>query len=275
MIEQKYGWIYGLQSPKGKWYIGQTTQEPYSYIQHNYGDEYGNKRFASRRRPKLERAINKYGFQNFKVVILCSKDTKEELDNAEIFYIKEFSCLGHSGYNCKEGGSSGKLSKETKKKISVARKKFFANGGVSHWKGKKQTEIAKKRISETRTRLISEGKIVPSHTPVTEETKKLLSDKFKGKHHSPNTEFKKGMKPWNTGKKLPEISGMNNSRAKLVSILDTKTGKIHTGCLSQIAKELGFYASAICTWGHTKGFRLINKDEMKQIELELNQPVHV
>ena len=37
---------------------------------------------------------------------------------------------------------------------------------------------------------------------VTEEGRKKISEKNKGKHRSPNTEFKKGNKPWTTGKKM-------------------------------------------------------------------------
>ena len=44
---------------------------------------------------------------------------------------------------------------------------------------------------------------------------KSLTDKqkqtFKGKRHSPGTEFKKGFIPWNKGKPFPQVSGDNNS----------------------------------------------------------------
>lgn len=37
---------------------------------------------------------------------------------------------------------------------------------------------------------------------MTEKGKQQMIDKNKGKHRSPNTEFKKGHKPWTTGKKM-------------------------------------------------------------------------
>ncbi len=39
-----------------------------------------------------------------------------------------------------------------------------------------------------------------------EETKQKISKTLKGRHTSPKTEFKKGHKPWNNGKKRPELS---------------------------------------------------------------------
>ena len=41
------------------------------------------------------------------------------------------------------------------------------------------------------------------NTPHTEESKLKMSKSKLGKHYSPKTEFKKGITPWNTGKKLP------------------------------------------------------------------------
>lgn len=39
-----------------------------------------------------------------------------------------------------------------------------------------------------------------------EKTKKFISKIHKGKHNSPTTEFKKGVKPWNKGKKILQIA---------------------------------------------------------------------
>lgn len=44
----------------------------------------------------------------------------------------------------------------------------------------------------------------------TEAMKIKYSKAHKGKHHSPKTEFKKGMTPWNKGKKLPQLSKENH-----------------------------------------------------------------
>ncbi len=83
--------------------------------------------------------------------------------------------------------------------------------------GKTHTEEAKKRISTKNSGRQSWNK----GGECSEDIKKYLSEKFKGEHHSPNTEFKKGHKTWITGKThSPETkeklrimnSGKNNNR---------------------------------------------------------------
>lgn len=46
---------------------------------------------------------------------------KERLNELEIYYIRKFNSF-NDGYNSTEGGSSGKLSEETKSKISESLK---------------------------------------------------------------------------------------------------------------------------------------------------------
>ena len=73
-----------------------------------------------------------------------------------------------------------KLSEETKHKMSESKK------GV---KTGSRSEEFKRKMSE-----IQKGKII------SEEQKKKISVTMKGKHTSPDTEFKKGQKAWNKGK---------------------------------------------------------------------------
>ena len=73
-----------------------------------------------------------------------------------------------------------KLSEETKHKMSESKK------GV---KTGSRSEEFKRKMSE-----IQKGKII------SEEQKKKISTTMKGKHNSPDTEFKKGQKAWNKGK---------------------------------------------------------------------------
>ena len=49
---------------------------------------------------------------------------------------------------------------------------------------------------------------------IVKELYKNISKKFKGKHLSPETEFKKGHIPVNKGKKMPQISGEKNGHWK-------------------------------------------------------------
>jgi hypothetical protein len=50
--------------------------------------------------------------------------------------------------------------------------------------------------------------------PMKESSKKLLSDKKKGKHYSPLTQFIKGSLPWNKGKNQIATTGENNCNWK-------------------------------------------------------------
>jgi group I intron endonuclease len=123
--------IYKLTSPSGKVYIGQTINFEKRL------DSY--KKLKCKNQPKIYNALVKYGFENFQneIVITLNTYNKEELNNLEIFYIKEYdSCT--SGYNCTIGGagSVGYVHTiESKNKISKIHK------------GKKLSEKHKKKIS--------------------------------------------------------------------------------------------------------------------------------
>ncbi|AJD83090.1 endonuclease [Streptococcus phage Str-PAP-1] len=103
-------------------------------------------------------AILKYGWDSFYHEILYSKLTKEEAEQKEIDLINSYqSNVRVFGYNIDNGGDSvGKLSEETKKKISES------------WNINK----------EERSRKISEGK---KGIEFTEEHRKNISKAKKGK----------------------------------------------------------------------------------------------
>jgi len=79
------------------------------------------------RRPgciKLMRAIRKHGPDNFSIRKLSEASTQSKADKLEIFYIKKFDVI-KNGYNIREGGSCGRLSEKSKKKMSKARKEKY------------------------------------------------------------------------------------------------------------------------------------------------------
>lgn len=94
---------------------------------------------------------------------------------------------------------------ETKRKTRETRMK---NGGYII------SDEQKIKISNTKKRLFSEGKLI--HPMLgkhhKEESIEKMSESHKGRHLSPNTEFKKGNISWNEGKKLPQFSGKNHPR---------------------------------------------------------------
>jgi len=75
----------------------------------------------------ISKVINKYGIDNFNISIIDEADTRKELSEKEVYWIKELNSKAPNGYNLAEGGNGGDLSnyieyspcsQETKDKIS-------------------------------------------------------------------------------------------------------------------------------------------------------------
>ena len=106
--------IYAYQSPNNKLYIGQTVQSLNERCKKN-GIGYKDCIY-------FYKSIQKYGLDNFERWIIKIVDTQEEADQEEMFWISEMRTqIGKENvYNLRDGGSHGKLSEETKRKISLA-----------------------------------------------------------------------------------------------------------------------------------------------------------
>ena len=88
-----YGVIYLLINlVNGKMYVGQTNNLSRRIWQHKNGDQY------------VDKAIQKYGWENFAVKILEECETREQLNEREIFWIAFFNCKVPNGYNYTDGG---------------------------------------------------------------------------------------------------------------------------------------------------------------------------
>ena len=166
-------------SPSGKKYIGITGQS----VERRWGNGSGYKNCIS-----FYRAIEKYGWDNIKHIILYSGLRKEDAEHKEIELIKEYNTTdSRYGYNIENGGSTiGKHSVETKKKIGIANK-----GNISPFKGVPRSEETKKKISE-KNKVALKGNIpwnkgIKGGTSwnkgleLTAEHKKKLSEAKKGK----------------------------------------------------------------------------------------------
>jgi len=102
------GHIYFVTNTlNGKQYVGQTT----------VGDRRGHGKL-------IAKAYRKYGTENFTYDVICSGiDNQATLNFIERFWIKVMDCRVPNGYNLEHGGkTSGKVSDETKAKISAAHK---------------------------------------------------------------------------------------------------------------------------------------------------------
>jgi group I intron endonuclease len=200
-----YGLLYcHTNLANGKKYWGQTVQNPSR--RWRKGERYKNQ-------PLFYRAIKKYGWDNFQHTIVTYCLDKETLDAAEIFWIKATRSNERDfGYNLKEGGSHGKHSEETKRKIGKA--------GL----GKKHSEESKQKMSQAQIgkKFTDEHLKNMSLSRIgkhpSNESKQKMSDSQKGRKHSDET--KKKMSDWQIGKKLSEetkkkISDSHKNRKKV------------------------------------------------------------
>lgn len=127
--EIKYYYIYKTTNLiNGKIYVGQhsTNNLNDGYIGHNikskgcFGDKNSNSLFV--------KAVRKYGYKNFKREIIEFCENREQLNELEIFWIKELDARNTKiGYNIAEGGKIKGLkgvpkSEEHKRKIGLANK---------------------------------------------------------------------------------------------------------------------------------------------------------
>ena len=116
MMEERLGIIYKISSPSGKVYIGQTIRSLKIRMQH-HKSKYSECTL-------LKRAIDKYG-DEMKYEIIEDNIPQEQLDEREIYWIKELNSLTPNGYNCDTGGSAYRnVSQETKDKMSNTKRKL-------------------------------------------------------------------------------------------------------------------------------------------------------
>jgi group I intron endonuclease len=138
----------------GKFYVGKDER--------NKPDYYGSG-------INLNRAIKKYGKENFikETIEVCS--TREELIEREIYWIKETKAQ-ELGYNIADGGWGGNT-------ISEENKERILNG----FKGGKHTPKTIEKIKKTRE---EKKKQNPDAYKISEKQREILSKTHKGKVHT-------------------------------------------------------------------------------------------
>jgi group I intron endonuclease len=224
--------IYRLIAPNGKSYIGMTIR--------------GMKRINEHKNSKsnftIDRAIQKYGWNNFKLEILEEVNDSKLLPELEKYYIKKYDTF-NDGYNETFGGEQVMIgkhhSKETKKKISIANtgRQFsdeHRNKLSKIKKGKHHSEETKNRMSIAKLGKPSWNKNIQ----LSEETKNRMSIAKLGKKRKPfSEEHLKNMSIAKLGKKRKPLSQETKSKisnaliGKLFSeehklrISNAKTGK--------------------------------------------------
>lgn len=120
------GVVYLIKNTKtNKVYIGQTVVPSKKRWQnHRYRLNKG-----THTNPYLLSAWKKYGAKSFTFTVLDNTfQTQKELDAAETYYIQSYKSQNRIyGYNLKDGGANGRMSNETRSRISVAQKKRYEN----------------------------------------------------------------------------------------------------------------------------------------------------
>lgn len=156
--------VYKHTSPSNKVYIGITSMSPPEKRWKNGFGYWRNKHFYN--------AIQKYGWDNIKHEILFEGLSKEEAENKEMELIALYDAANkEKGYNNDNGGSStGRLTSETKKKISDAAKERLQRPENHPLYGKHRSEETKRKLSEHNKELFSN----PTNNPNYGNTKKII-----------------------------------------------------------------------------------------------------
>jgi hypothetical protein len=122
----------------------------------------------------FKKVLKKYGVGNFKREILEFSDSYDNLIELEKKYVNEDVVIDDNTYNLKTGGqSNGRLSNESKIKISNTLKNKYKNGEI------------KRRYTAPYI--------------LTDEQKHIISKSLK-KYYSENKHHSIGSEPWNKGK---------------------------------------------------------------------------
>jgi len=200
-------------------------------------------------------SLRKHGSDNFEWKILCECDSKEELDEMEFHYIKQYNSLSPNGYNLTLGGEGThgykrspdqieRMSKNAKifwKNVSDEYKKEFSNRIKNLHTGKKLTKDHKLNISKSR-----KGK---GPKNISEEHKKKIGDGVRGQKRTTHT--KKLMKQNQLGKnnsfygKCHTKEQLEKMSRTIFHILD-ENGDIHkTKVFSVWCKENNIKASSL------------------------------
>lgn len=191
-----YGYIYLIiNKVNGKTYIGQHKSS-----KEWYEDTYMGSGSI------LHQAKEKYRIENFEKFFIQYCNSKEEMNEKEIFWISEYKKKGKAEYNIADGGytfselSHSKVSRE--KALDTRRK----NGTLKHSKETKQ------KISEAMKGRTPWDKGI-KRGPCSKEIKKKISEANKGKHLSEETKKKIGL--GHKGNKRPDLAEYNRNHKHL------------------------------------------------------------
>lgn len=163
-------YVYIHTSPSGKKYVGITKQNPKRRWKGQGQGYKGNKYFT--------KAIQKYGWDNFKHEIIFYGLSQKEAEQKEIELIAKYKSSDYRyGYNLDNGGRTvGTLREETKEKLRQANL------------GKHHTEEARRNMSIAQQKIRKREK----ENGIVRNYEKMMgkNNSFYGKHHTEETKQK-------------------------------------------------------------------------------------
>lgn len=177
--------IYGLKNKSNeKWYVGQSN-DIYSRWETAY------KKLRCRGQRKIYNALILYGYDNFDKVIL-ERCTANELNGRELYWSTRLDSI-NNGYNIRQcGGSHGKLSDETRKRLCVARRRRPAASIKTRLK-MSNSQTGRKHSTETRMKMSK---------PKSAEAKVNMGKYWIGRKHS--EESRQKMRESHIGKSISD-----------------------------------------------------------------------
>jgi group I intron endonuclease len=178
--------IYIHIFPNSKKYVGITKQDP----KQRWANGAGYKT-----QPLMHRAIEKYGWENIRHVVLLRGLSKDDAERAEVFLIDALGTSDLSaGYNYAFGANlNGPITEQTREKLRAAnmgkrippevRQKISdsTKGENAFWYGRQHTEETKQKISQNRR-----GKCVGCS--FSEHRCQKISEKMQGNQNAPQKE---------------------------------------------------------------------------------------
>lgn len=251
----------------GMVYIGQTSVSVKKrFLQHCH----------RRKNPNsyIDRAIQKYGKENFTVELIDSATSADELNEKEIYWIKQYDCVFPKGYNLTFGGSGMLAAGVTKEKMRQAK--------LGKPSGRKRIPLtAAHRAALSKGHADFHGEKSPSYgKPLSAETKAKISQSLKGRFvgeknpsfgHKKTPEeierWRKSRAGYSPSPELRQKISVANKGKRNVAVQCVETGE----CFDSVeiaAKSVGISKSGItaCCRGYQKtaaGFHWKYKRDIK------------
>jgi group I intron endonuclease len=180
------GVIYKITNPTGKIYIGCTIDWKRRF------SEYRRLSMAGQR--KLYNSLKKYGYENhvFEIIEECEENILHE---REIYYINHYNCIAE-GLNIRLGNRNGRLTEETKQKISESLKGRPVTWETHGSKGYKYTDEQKQKMRKPRVNKWEREKLV------SESNVKEIREKYSTGNYSKSDLSREYNLSWGTIKNI-------------------------------------------------------------------------